>query len=84
MPPSSEPLGRPAIGESLHYVAWGTPIREDGTQAFPSVCRAATVTEVQTPSSVALFVMNPTGVFFHPAVDWDEERAPGTWHWPHV
>jgi hypothetical protein len=30
----------------VHYVAHGTPIREDGSQAYPSVCRTADITEV--------------------------------------
>lgn len=34
----------PDLGERVHYVAHGTPILPDGTQAYPSVCRAAIVT----------------------------------------
>lgn len=37
---------KPTVGRVVHYRAHGTPIREDGSQAFPSVCRAAHVTEV--------------------------------------
>ncbi|MEV8439170.1 hypothetical protein AB0425_17485 [Actinosynnema sp. NPDC051121] len=37
---------RPALGATVHYVSHGTPHRPDGSQAFESVCRAATVTEV--------------------------------------
>lgn len=37
---------KPSVGRIVHYVSHGTPVREDGTQAFPSVCRAAIVTEV--------------------------------------
>lgn len=36
----------PLVGDWVHYVAHGTPIREDGTQAYPSACRAAMITEV--------------------------------------
>lgn len=36
----------PGIGDRVHYVAHGTPIRPDGTQAYASVCRAAIVTQV--------------------------------------
>ncbi len=37
---------KPSVGRIVHYVSHGSPIREDGTQAFPSVCRAAVVAEV--------------------------------------
>jgi hypothetical protein len=73
----------------VHYVSHGTPVREDGTQAFPPVCRAATVTEVDEaePYRVGLEVHNPTGLFFHPLAaggcmaDFTENQG-GTWHWP--
>jgi hypothetical protein len=43
-------------------------VRPDGTQQYVSVCRAATVTEVnaEEPHQVGLSVTNPTGLFFHP------------------
>lgn len=61
-------MQRPSISRDVHYVAHGTPIREDGTQAFPSVCRAAKVTEVDPsdPGRVGVVVFNPSGEFFHP------------------
>lgn len=37
---------KPTVGQIVHYVSHGTPIRPDGSQAFPSVCRAALVAEV--------------------------------------
>lgn len=37
---------RPTVGRIVHYVSHGTPVREDGSQAFESQCRAAIVTEV--------------------------------------
>lgn len=78
---------RISVGRAVHYVAYGTPGGE-----FPAgVCRAATVTEVE-PSNiedahadgqrVGLCVMNPSGLFFNRLVPHDEQRAPGTWHWP--
>lgn len=75
---------KPTVGRIVHYVAHGTPVREDGTQAFPSVCRAAVVTEVDGPISTAsLAVMNPTGLFFQTGCIQDEvDHAGGTWHWP--
>lgn len=58
----------PSIGRSVHYVAHGTPPRADGSQAFPSACRAATITEVGADGVVGLCVTNPTGLFFHPLI----------------
>lgn len=56
---------------------------------FPSVCRAADVTEVSdtTPDLVGLMVKNPTGLFFHPlgeggVIHDGDRKAGGTWHWP--
>lgn len=37
---------KPSVADLVHYVSHGSPIREDGTQTFPSVCRAAVVAEV--------------------------------------
>lgn len=73
-------MSRPYVGEMVHYVSWGTPVREDGTQEYASECRAAVVTEVGT-GAAGLQVINPTGVFFHRAVVHDESGKPGTWHW---
>ena len=50
---------------------------------YPPVCRAAVITEVQPPPKAAVFVMNPTGIFLHPSLEHDENRAPGTWHFVH-
>lgn len=87
-------LPMPAVGRVVHYVSHGTPPRPDGTQAFRSVCRAATVTEVDPDDRerVGLCVQNPSGTFFHPlalggsvhAEPVDDGQMPpgGTWHWP--
>lgn len=37
---------KPSVGRIVHYVSHGTPVRTDGSQAFTSRCRAATITEV--------------------------------------
>ncbi len=78
-------MQQPTVNRAVHYVSHGTPVREDGTQAFAAACRAATVTEVDG-ETVGLCVINPTGLFFHPLADggvvYDEDRGPGTWHWP--
>lgn len=75
------------VGRRVHYVAHGTPIREDGTQAFPPACRAAIITEVDGESyRVGLMVANPTGLFFHSLASGGCEPADpgkmvgGTWH----
>jgi len=82
-------MQQPSVNRAVHYVSHGTPVRADGTQAYRSVCRAATVTEVDPadPDRVGLCVINPTGFFFHPLSDGgsvhDEDgHAGGTWHWP--
>ncbi len=86
----------PSIGRIVHYVAHGTPIRADGTQAFPPACRAAIITEVgdwpedisdadrsNIAVPVGLCVLNPTGLFFHQnAMESEAGREGGTWHWP--
>ena len=61
-----------------------------GTQAFPSVCRAAVVTEVPFEAAVdgkiGLCVLNPDGQFFCHDVPYadpsDGPVVPGSWHWP--
>lgn len=81
------------IGTAVHYVSHGTPIREDGTQAYPAKCRAATVTEVTEDwengygsdmHKVGLCVLNPTGLFFRSLADGGSEHSqlgtPGSWH----
>jgi len=81
---------QPSIGRIVHYQAHGTPIRQDGTQAYGSVCRAAVVTQVHsdklTPAngvlSVGLAVLNPTGMFFHESIPHDPDHSGGSWHWP--
>lgn len=43
---SEEKATRPTVGRIVHYVSYGSPLREDGTQAYESECRAAVITEV--------------------------------------
>lgn len=75
----------PGVGRVVHYVSPGSA---DGK--FPSVCRAADVTELsdQDDQLVGLMVKNPTGIHFRPLADggarYDGSDDPGpyTWHWP--
>jgi hypothetical protein len=79
----------PSVGRVVHYVSLGSA---DGK--YPSVCRAAVITEVvfsamtspgvQTKSDiVGLAVLNPSGLFFDRAIAYDDQfGTPGTWHWP--
>lgn len=84
---------RPSVGRIVHYVSYGTPGGE-----YPSVCRAAVITEV--PEDLAaepydgcpngtdgqwiagLAVLNPEGFFFNRDAEYSEEQRGGTWHWP--
>lgn len=78
----------PTVNRWVHYTSAGSA---DGK--FPSVCRAALVTEVVDKDGwgaevgkVGLMVANPTGLHFRPisdgGADYDPENAPSTWHWP--
>lgn len=68
-------MADPRIGETVHYVSYGTPGGE-----YSSECRAAVVAKMH-PSTVAdLVVMNPTGLFFNRAVYGSRNKG-GTWHW---
>ena len=77
---------KPSIGRIVHYVSYGTPGGE-----YPSVCRAAIITAVDTYQSDAEFVghvnlcvLNPEGMFFNKGVHYHDEASlkGGTWHWP--
>jgi hypothetical protein len=73
--PVSNPKREPYLGESVHYVSYGTPHGE-----YPSICRAAIVTEIGDPAALA--VLNPAGVYFN-RCQHDEGRAPGSYHFAH-
>ncbi|KAF2774619.1 hypothetical protein [Streptomyces sp. OM5714] len=79
---------KPSVGRIVHYLSHGTPIREDGTQAYSPQCRAATITEtIEDSDLVGLAVLNPSGMFFHSLAEGgcahDEGQVyGGTWHWP--
>jgi hypothetical protein len=74
----------PRVGDTVHYVSYGTPGGEYGKE-----CRAAIVTELtqvevneQNPSgdgifrpTVGLCVLNPTGQFFNRGVLYDDGQG---------
>jgi hypothetical protein len=88
---------KPSIGRIVHYVSYGTPGGE-----YPKACRAAIVTQVlpEDPEHkdfvVGLCVMNPTGFFLNPEIEYGEgeetdedndlcdhmDYPGGSWHWP--
>ncbi|RSR98007.1 hypothetical protein EF913_28165 [Streptomyces sp. WAC04189] len=87
------PGPRPRLGQTVHYVSHGTPLRGDGSQAHSSRCRAAIVTAVHelavNPATLAssdmwiasLCVLNPTGFFLNErVVQMEYARDGGTWH----
>jgi hypothetical protein len=77
---------KPSVGRIVHYVSYGTPGGE-----YPSVCRPAMITAVgdnvegycdmASGETCNLAVFNPKGQFFN-VCNYDEGKAPGTWHWP--
>ena len=64
-------IGTPArpriIGESVHYVSYGTPGGEFGKE-----CRAAIVTQVVDDLTIGVCVLNPTGQFFNPSISYHD------------
>lgn len=78
----------PAVNGRALYVSQGSPVLPDGTQTYPSVDRAATITELDPddPYRVGLSVTNPTGLHFRPLSEggslYDASgTTPGSWHW---
>ena len=70
---------KPTVGRIVHYVSHGTPRRPDGSQVYPSACRAAVIAEVCAPEAhpgdaapVGLCVLNPSGMFFDDHVIHDQ------------
>lgn len=58
----------------VYYKAYGTPGGE-----YPSVDRAAVITEVHSDTEVGLAVLNPSGMFFNQHIHQGQE--PGQWDW---
>lgn len=68
---------KPSVGRVVHYQAFGTPGGE-----YKSVPRAAVVTQVGENGAVGLAILNPTGMFFNPEIQFSEEPKAGCWNWP--
>ncbi|MGW6455500.1 hypothetical protein ACWF94_06150 [Streptomyces sp. NPDC055078] len=83
----------PSVGRIVRYVSHGSPVLPDGSQTYPSVCRAAIITEVpehllrepldgcpngtQGEWIASLAVLNPSGIFFDQAVPYAEPDGSG-------
>lgn len=76
----------PSVGRIVHYVSRGSA---DGV--YQPECRAAVVAEVDTYQEsdvaqhlghVTLCVLNPSGMFFNRAVQDEDDKRGGSWHWP--
>jgi hypothetical protein len=73
-------MQQPSVGQSVHYVSFGTPGGEYGR-----ACRAAIVTVVHDDDPVpehgipyvGLFVANPTGLFLNEHVGYGPGRPAG-------
>ncbi len=65
---------KPTVGRMVYYKSYGTPGGE-----FPSVDRAAIVTQVHNDTCIDLCVINPTGFFFNQKVI--QGDGPGQWDW---
>jgi hypothetical protein len=85
----------PYVGLGVHYVSHGSPRRDDGSQDYPSVCRAATVTVLRDTEvrrwagsepqelgacTVGLAVLSEGGLLFADAQQDEDTFAGGTWH----
>lgn len=64
----------PTVGRIVYYKSYGTPGGE-----YPSVDRAAIITQVHNATCVDLCVFNPTGQFFNQGVT--QGPNPGQWDW---
>ncbi|KEO81511.1 hypothetical protein [Tumebacillus flagellatus] len=67
-------IQQPTVGRLVYYKSAGSA---DGT--YPSVFRAALVTEVHSPTNVSLCVFNPTGLHFVQNVE--QGDGPMQWDW---
>lgn len=76
--------GAHLIGQTVHYVSYGTPGGE-----YTSECRAAVITALSAfceahMQCMQLVVINPEGMYFNSHVPYNggTQQREGTWHWP--
>ncbi len=67
-------INPPTVGRVVYYKSYGTPGGE-----YPSVDRAAIITEVIDATKISLCVLNPEGMFFNKNVYQGQEG--GQWDW---
>ena len=88
----------PSVGRIVHYMARGsadgvfppvcraaiiTEVPTDAELGITDAMRNDPETREGLPNQpVSICVLNPTGIFFQEHLDYDEDGAPGTWHWP--
>ena len=65
------------VGRIVHYQSLGSPGGE-----YPSVPRAAIVTQVLSTVEVGLCVLNPEGMYFRPSCQYSDTPKAGCWNWP--
>lgn len=67
----------PSTGRTVHYVSRGSA---DGI--YPSRCVPFIVVEPLRDDAVSGWTLNPHGIRYEEDIPYDEDNAPGTWHWP--
>lgn len=85
-------MDQPSVGRIVHYVAYGefpagicraaviTEVYEPGS--MPPNGIVIQIDEQGKCTTVGLCVLNPTGQFFNRGIRYDQDKVPGTWHWP--
>lgn len=88
-------MNTPSVGRIVHYVSYGTPGGEYKSTCRAAIITEVTpesdanlaqgeIEHWDPPAlvKVDLCVMNPEGLFLKQGLQWDPNKAGGTWHWP--
>lgn len=67
----------PSIGRSVHYVSRGSL---DGM--YPPIHVPFHIVVVHDDETVSGWTLNPRGQRYEEHVVHDDNKTPGTWHWP--